>query len=733
LTKGSRRLTSQLIDELDAFYIADDFINLPAIQNDLQSAKIELEMGEITSFTYGYRISFRQMATCENNLFLPVHGGAIHLFMNKRGEIFSLSSTLQYGLIQSQTNVLTTKKEAIQLASASCKYSVVRAWADLLLVEHNDEIKLAYEVTLVCQSPNKSYGCFVLTDTREIIEQRQRALEFHTGTSIAALVKGQALLTTPHPDKPISEQISKVIVKDLPNPQVLRNDFLNMFTNKQMVSVYAKADGSFCYGPSHNEFAAVSVFLSLQNQIDLYLQSGMVQPNQALTVVVNDSGVKDNAYFDPLNYEIHLGVGTGLEQGGLTEHIAYDLGVANHEFGHAIAYWQSVNNDLAGAQGAALNEAIGDVMGALVMDYLSNLWYPEKSGCRLTKRRLKNDARVIGKYALPPFGIRTQKNGCKAPVDLTGEPHSDGLIVGGALADCLIAMASEPGKDIEQQINLFVKINLMAVALLPGHRITFTDMLRALITADQQICSSKYRSTIERCRLSLLFNFLKSPHAILLLNIFTMHPTNLSQIIPNSEIKLLVFDMGGVFVRYEWQVICNGFAQATKLSPELFVETFERVNDFHYERGKITTAELVNRLNKAIGCSLTEEEFHTLWNKSLDEDVQMTKMFQDLRKQFPLYLLSNINDSNYTFLENRFNVSRHFNELILSHEVGYIKPEPEIYHEVLKRSGMQPHQCLFVDDLQPNVEGARAVGLNAFQFTGFEDLRSKFKDFGITV
>jgi putative hydrolase of the HAD superfamily len=202
---------------------------------------------------------------------------------------------------------------------------------------------------------------------------------------------------------------------------------------------------------------------------------------------------------------------------------------------------------------------------------------------------------------------------------------------------------------------------------------------------------------------------------------------------PNTEIKLLVFDMGGVFVRYEWKVVCGGLAQAFGVTPESFYETFERVNNSHYERGKLTTVELVNRLNQAIGSALTEEEFHVLWNNSLDEDVQMTGIFKELRQQFPLYLLSNINDSNYTFLETKFNVSRHFNELILSHEVGYIKPEPEIYHEVLKRSGMAPHHCLFVDDLQPNVEGARAVGLNAFQFTGFDDLRVKFNEFGIAV
>jgi glucose-1-phosphatase len=200
-----------------------------------------------------------------------------------------------------------------------------------------------------------------------------------------------------------------------------------------------------------------------------------------------------------------------------------------------------------------------------------------------------------------------------------------------------------------------------------------------------------------------------------------------------TEIKLLVFDMGGVFIRYEWEAVCRGFSQAAGISNEEFELRFLQANNYHYERGKISTAELVSRLNPVLGLNLTEAEFTVLWNTSLDEDKEMTALFKELRQKFPLYLLSNINDSHFTFIENQFNISRHFDELILSHEVGHVKPEPEIYHEVLKRSGMKPHHCLFIDDLQPNVEGARAIGLNAFQFIGLDDLRVKFNEFGIKV
>ncbi len=216
-----------------------------------------------------------------------------------------------------------------------------------------------------------------------------------------------------------------------------------------------------------------------------------------------------------------------------------------------------------------------------------------------------------------------------------------------------------------------------------------------------------------------------------MLLLFIMQNTKIDP--TTAEIKLLVFDMGGVFIRYEWDAVCRGFSQAAGISNEEFERRFLQANNYYYERGKISTAELVSRLNPVLGLNLSEEEFAVLWNTSLDEDLQMTALFKELRQKFPLYLLSNINDSHFTFIENKFNVSRHFDELILSHEVGHIKPEPEIYHEVLRRSGMQPQHCLFIDDLQPNVEGAQAVGLHAFQFTGIDDLHNKFNEFNIKV
>ena len=288
LNSPINQFNAKVIDEIDAFYIAHEFINSPALQNDLQSANIELEIGNIKTFAFGYRISCEQMAKyTDKQPFLPVYGGAMHIAINKAGEIFSLTSTLQYGRIKSQAKILS-KTEAIKLAKANYKSAMASAYAQLMLVEKDGGLLPAYEITLVCQQPGKSYTCIVLAETGKLLERRKRVHQYHQSIiagrrgrlyrpvfclaptqmsplkqCISALVKARALLNTPDPEKPISKQASQVIMQHLPNPQVLRNAYLTMFTDRNMNMVYANADGTFCYGTSHPEFAAVSVFLSL--------------------------------------------------------------------------------------------------------------------------------------------------------------------------------------------------------------------------------------------------------------------------------------------------------------------------------------------------------------------------------------------------------------------------------------------------------------------------------------
>ena len=67
--------------------------------------------------------------------------------------------------------------------------------------------------------------------------------------------------------------------------------------------------------------------------------------------------------------------------------------------------------------------------------------------------------------------------------------------------------------------------------------------------------------------------------------------------------------------------------------------------------------------------------------------------------------------------------SRGFTQLVFSCDLALMKPEPEIYEEVERRTGRSPRELLFFDDRPPNVDGAAQRGWQAHQWTGLSPAR----------
>ncbi len=76
-------------------------------------------------------------------------------------------------------------------------------------------------------------------------------------------------------------------------------------------------------------------------------------------------------------------------------------------------------------------------------------------------------------------------------------------------------------------------------------------------------------------------------------------------------------------------------------------------------------------------------------------------------------------------------VSRHiedaFDEMIISAETGITKPDARIYRLALEKLGVAPSEAVFVDDMPANVEGARAVGMHAIQFTQSQEILKEIR------
>jgi len=200
-----------------------------------------------------------------------------------------------------------------------------------------------------------------------------------------------------------------------------------------------------------------------------------------------------------------------------------------------------------------------------------------------------------------------------------------------------------------------------------------------------------------------------------------------------NEIKLFAFDMGHVLIDFEWQEVCQGFCKRANFTGEDFGPVLKYLGSLGYETGKINTSGFLQELNKSLSTDIDESEFTTLWNATFRENLEMTRLLGRLKDAYRLYLLSNTNENHYTFIQEQYDVARHFEETILSYEVGSAKPELTIYKEVMNRSGIDAQHCLFVDDLEENVKAAREVGMHAILFTGPEALRNELSKLGVSA
>jgi putative hydrolase of the HAD superfamily len=90
---------------------------------------------------------------------------------------------------------------------------------------------------------------------------------------------------------------------------------------------------------------------------------------------------------------------------------------------------------------------------------------------------------------------------------------------------------------------------------------------------------------------------------------------------------------------------------------------------------------------------------------------------QSLRPRYKIGLLSNVSLSTMDTFFTAAEREQLFDAVVLSSQVGLIKPQPEIFQLACQRLGVAPHQAIMVDDSPQNCAGAKAAGLHAVQYT----------------
>lgn len=103
---------------------------------------------------------------------------------------------------------------------------------------------------------------------------------------------------------------------------------------------------------------------------------------------------------------------------------------------------------------------------------------------------------------------------------------------------------------------------------------------------------------------------------------------------------------------------------------------------------------------------------------------------------YPLYGLTNWAEETffpYIRYNDNYRFFNHLKDIVVSGVERVVKPDPRIYNILLRRNGLNPGDCIYIDDSLDNLISAKNLGMSTIMFTSPEQLVSELASFGVVV
>ncbi len=180
----------------------------------------------------------------------------------------------------------------------------------------------------------------------------------------------------------------------------------------------------------------------------------------------------------------------------------------------------------------------------------------------------------------------------------------------------------------------------------------------------------------------------------------------------SQKVEAVIFDCFGVVITDALSLLHRELAERDEAAASELRDVIRAAN-----RGIISGTESRQRVAELLG--ITTAEYRQRIDSSEQTDWKLLDYIGRLRVDYKTAMLSNITQSG---LQRRFpddKLLEYFDELVISSEIGYVKPEPEAYLVTAKRLGVSPEACVFLDDREGYCDGARDVGMQAIRYDSF--------------
>lgn len=200
---------------------------------------------------------------------------------------------------------------------------------------------------------------------------------------------------------------------------------------------------------------------------------------------------------------------------------------------------------------------------------------------------------------------------------------------------------------------------------------------------------------------------------------------------------VLIFDFGNVISFFDYMIICERFGGRLGLPAETFRTLAEERGMARmlaeFERGALSASEFSDRFQERMGLAIAFEDFAADWEDIFELNDSVAALIPDLKRRgHALILGSNTNAIHAPFYRQRFRETLdHFDHFVYSHEVLTMKPDRRFFEACVLAASTPPESCVFIDDIEENVEGARAAGLIGLHYRDTPQLVADLRALGV--
>jgi len=201
-----------------------------------------------------------------------------------------------------------------------------------------------------------------------------------------------------------------------------------------------------------------------------------------------------------------------------------------------------------------------------------------------------------------------------------------------------------------------------------------------------------------------------------------------------TQIKAIIFDFGNVLLEWNPRNVYQRFFPNDPEGMERFLKEVDFADwNLQQDKGR-PFAEGVAILSQQFPHhSHLIQAYHDHWVESVSGSIAGTVRILKQLKQagYSLYGLSNWSAETFPYARKKYDFFDLLDDIVISGEVGHIKPDPEIFQIMLEKVGRPAQECLFIDDSLTNIKQAQKMGFATIHFQSPEQLETKLRELKI--